>query len=413
MTATIAIAPIGLMVLLVILAVFVVLKSGRGIMWTAPGRRPRKRHIVTRIICGVLGVLILGAIGIGTWQEVRHIYEPAEDFEARTVSVPTMPAPPLPEPAEGRWWHKVERARLLLHFVTVDASSGRFRPVHVDEHEVRWPEDGAQEYGTRFELYGMKLDYGVSLDKIQAVRMDQGEPLALELYFHHRFAYAGAHGSGTSTGSRVIRETVGHWLDIGYGWRPANGPLSVAPPARPDLQVFCVVTLVAADDPLRQVAATEFVRDREAAMLEAMSGSGGGGRVARVGRFDRAVPARGVALGEHIGTSSLLLLAATVLLTQLFKRRSLAFAGVLACMVLYVAVLDRAALGAHLSRLRDEEATIATRLTACAQARHTFFYRETTREALEGVAEAEDTPPLLREAAVKTAAELMESDATR
>ena len=54
----------------------------------------------------------------------------------------------------------------------------------------------------------------------------------------------------------------------------------------------------------------------------------------------RQIPLRGFALMSLIGTSSLLLLLAAVLLAQLFAHRSVAFAGVLALIILYVAALQ-------------------------------------------------------------------------
>ena len=105
---------------------------------------------------------------------------------------------------------------------------------------------------------------------------------------------------------------------------------------------------------------------------------------------------RGLALMSFIGTSSLLLLLAAGLLTQLFAHRSVAFAGVLALIVLYVAALDRAVLNAHLDRLADTDATIPTRLIACTQAGHTFFYRDTCRRKVQSIAAANDSPEKLR-----------------
>ncbi|GAG29071.1 unnamed protein product, partial [marine sediment metagenome] len=75
-------------------------------------------------------------------------------------------------------------------------------------------------------------------------------------------------------------------------------------------------------------------------------------------------------------------------------------------LVFYVAVLDRAVLGAHLSRLNDTEAPLTTRLTACDSARDTFFYRQTARGNLEDLSRQDGAPKPLRAAAARIARSL-------
>jgi len=95
-----------------------------------------------------------------------------------------------------------------------------------------------------------------------------------------------------------------------------------------------------------------------------------------------------------------------LLLSQLFVRRGLAYAGVLACIVLYVAVLDRAVLAAHLDRLEDGQAPLPARLTACQQLPYTFFFRETALGRLTAVSEDDSAPEQLRTRAGALALEL-------
>jgi hypothetical protein len=104
-------------------------------------------------------------------------------------------------------------------------------------------------------------------------------------------------------------------------------------------------------------------------------------------------------LAIHAGVASLLLLVAAALLAQLFARHSVAFAGVLACVILYAAALDRAVLGTHLGHLADPSAPIATRMTACAGTTCTFFYRKTAQAALHRLEGDDSAPGVLREAA--------------
>jgi len=118
-----------------------------------------------------------------------------------------------------------------------------------------------------------------------------------------------------------------------------------------------------------------------------------------MGHPDEHAPAPGLALAGHIGISALLLMLAALLLTQLFARRSLAFVGVLAAVVLYVAALDRLALGTHLSHLRDPGEPVRARITACCHASDTFFYRKTALARVRAVADDPQTPLALRDVA--------------
>ena len=74
----------------------------------------------------------------------------------------------------------------------------------------------------------------------------------------------------------------------------------------------------------------------------------------------------------------------------------------MAALVLYVAVLDRLALGAHLRRLSDPQAPLKTRLVACAHASDTFFYRRTALRQVRELSQDSETPEALRPGAAKT-----------
>jgi hypothetical protein len=175
-------------------------------------------------------------------------------------------------------------------------------------------------------------------------------------------------------------------------------PLSVVTGATRDLQAFAFVAVVADDDPLKAVPLDEFLQSRQPELAGLLRDSSRHSKNSRHDYSDN-VPARGFALAGHIGASSLLLFVAAILFAQLFTRRNLAFAGVLAGVVLYVAALERIALGVHLSKLADPQAPISSRLTACREAPGTFFHRGTARRELQSVAADTKAPPALRAAA--------------
>ena len=97
----------------------------------------------------------------------------------------------------------------------------------------------------------------------------------------------------------------------------------------------------------------------------------------------------------------LTLLIAVALLTQVFTRRGVAFALILAGTILYVAALDRAVLATHLSRLDNASAPVAERKIACAEATGTFFYGKTAIERFDAVVKDPGAPMALRELAAQ------------
>jgi hypothetical protein len=177
------------------------------------------------------------------------------------------------------------------------------------------------------------------------------------------------------SGGITCRRGVEHVGDF-TSYYQMKHPLSIVCGPVVSRHVLLVVTPVADDDPLVEMPAAAFARSRREDFPLVTQGQAHG-LFGRHRHADYDVPVRALAFAIHVGTSALALLAAAVLLAQLFRRRSLALAGTLALTALYVAVLDRAALGAHLSRLEDKEASPAVRLAACAHAADTFFHRRT------------------------------------
>ena len=102
-------------------------------------------------------------------------------------------------------------------------------------------------------------------------------------------------------------------------------------------------------------------------------------------------------------------MAAAVLLAQIFKRRGLAFAGVLTLVILFVAALDYSVLDTHLEHMNDTDASLTTRTTACWQASGSFFYSNTALLEIEAVAENDGAPKVLRDKAALAAYQLRKS----
>ena len=394
-----ATAPI-LLILIVLLVVAVWVTRGRR-LFMAAGRRPRKRHVVTRIICASVGVAILIAVGVGTWLEVGRCYAAAEAAAAAKVSVPTGPAPALP-PLEP--FKSVERARLLIHILFVEVSLAGTKPLGVMEFDVHWPADRDRNFAAHLEFKGIKATYRFSVNDVRSPYTGEREH-GWEVRLEGQWDYRWQSGSrrGTSSGGTALGPAA-HLSQAGWGDRRLRRPLSVLPRVSLDVHALRFVTRAAEDDPLKQVPLGEFFRARAQQAQQLVDKHLRHAPLARWRGPGEGPP--GVAFAGQVGIASLLLLVAAVLLTQLFRRRELAFAAVVLALVFYVAVLDRAVLGAHLSRLNDPEAPLTTRLMACDSARDTFFYRQTARGNLEDLARQEDAPKPLRDTAARIARSL-------
>ncbi|MHC4249017.1 MAG: hypothetical protein ACYS9X_07810 [Planctomycetota bacterium] len=394
---------IGMLLPLAVVAliVFLIVRAtrGGGAFRAFATRRPRKRRLVTRIVCGSLGGLILLAVTVGTFREVGSVYATDDEAAGLKLRVPTKELK-LPEKPAGRHSDELEDARLLFAIVIAERRGGEWIPVRADEHELRFPEDRGVSLAGRMDVHGRTVSYDFRVDKVLATE----DRTALDLLGGH-MRFSVDRWSSRSGGMRY--EPVAHIHDVGGGWQHAKSPLSIALGPTPELHAFHVATFVSADDPLTSVPAAELIRSRRAEFRRATRqlDAGYGPRIFS----DEDIPLRGFAAATHFGVASLLLLVAAILFSQLFARKGLAFAGTLAGVVLFTAVLDRAALGSHLSRVEDKEALLAARMTGCVHAADTFFYRGTAGSRLRSVLEDDATPGALRDLAGEIEIELDKS----
>ena len=406
-----------LALVIAVLVIFAVVFGAGRRLRLMPGRRPRPLHLVVRIICGSLGALIVGAIAVGTLKEAQSVYAPGGANAAATVHVPTKPAPPLPVPKKDSDVRAIDKARLLVQLVLVDRSGPQPAAIEVQEFQLRWPEDRGKEFGRRMTVkQGRRttvLTPAFALTELESRR--EYETKEVELQGHGisltNFVTTADTWSATgSTGGPPIFGVVQRMWCATAPSEPGNDPLSVvrnvAPAQRLELMGF--MTLLAQDDPLKPVSLDEFLKSKEGAMGGVSRA--GGVHSTRSEDWVHRMPMRGFLLAEHTGLSALLLLVAAILLSMCFARRGLAFAGTLAAMVLYVALLDRVVLGVHMSKLEDAKAPVGVRCTACIQASDTFFYRETARERIQAVGEDAKASAPLREQAKTVLGEMKQQD---
>ena len=361
-------------------------------------RQPCKRHIVTRIICGMLGVAILVAVGFGTWSEAQSGYETGLARTLPSIHLPTREVPALPIPTTDNPRPEVESARLLMHLVVVEGPAEAFRPVYAHEFEIQWPADKGLNFTHSFSLEGIMIDYEYAIESLGAKREtpDNNKP-SLMASWTRSLRYERWDGSGSRSGSGTGNTNVQYEGGVGYGIEPLRNPLSTTRGAYVgQLQALLFTSLVSKDDPLREAPVGELI-SKNASFIR--NNLGAEFRENSSARIPSDISSKGVALAMHLGISTLILLAAAALLTELFTHRALAFVGVIAGVVLYTAALDSMVLSTHQRHFEDADASIETRLFACSQIPSTFFYRETARESLARLAADEHAPEVLRNCA--------------
>lgn len=334
-------------------------------------RAPRRRHPILRALCAILGFGLLAAVAVGTWLDARADYAD-EAAPAATLRLPSRPSPlpssipPAPESVD------LDKGRFLLHVVVVQESLDEVGPVQAVEYELRLPEDRGKEFRPSLELPGYGVEFSFSVDKIQAGREDG--TVVLNPWGDHSLTLR--RRLGTSSSSGTLHGV--HVRFVGHEPRVKN-LFSISPGAARSYSLFVLPTLVADDDPLRRAAAAELMREKEGLLRAALKRDGRSLRT----RAGVESDAPGVSLMDQVGATSLLLLLAAVLLSQVARRKSLAFAGWLAAIVVLAGAMDRAALGLHASRLENAQAPVRDRRRACARMADTFFFRKTARDRVE------------------------------
>jgi len=403
----IALAPI---IVVICLATLVLAFRFRGRWFIPRRRRAKKRHLVTRLVCGLLGAGIVAAVGVGTWQTVRAAYAPPRGAGV-AVRAPTLPPPPVPVPPRRGREQDIPDARVLVTFLIADRAGGMCRPVHSEQFDVRLPADKGHKYGAAFRFPHLRGYYRFTIDRVFAARSDgDGGEVFYDGSdeFHVRSFDSSSHGSGFYR----HRGTVGHLgaLYVGEAAKALSDPLSVVPPVRRQYDAFVVRTLLAAGDPLKDVPLAEFVAGRRESLKAAAADDDTWRPYSRRRRqpavSDLPAGVGGIRLAAHVGVAGLLLVVATLLLAQLSTRRAAVWVVLIIAATAYTVALDRAALAEHLSVLSNAATPLADRLTACDQAGRTFFYRQTALTALARQAGDAGAPAALRDAARHGAEEL-------
>lgn len=363
-------------ILILLLASAAVFGMSRRWGWASPGRRPRSRHWITRLICGALGGGLVVAIAVCTIAETRRVYAEPVPMEFR---IPTLPPP------EIRNDHKpLQKGRFLLHVVIVSWFEGAMMPLEGLSYDLHWPQDADRSFNSTFQSGGVKVNWELSLSEIRSYRYKDESMLDVNGSWNLR-AKGPNFSSATSGGLHFPA------LDRIYSSRDQVSFFSLARWGDGSVAILLDLTPVREEDPLKGGTFEDLlaIRGNEVWTNQASAG---------LSEFPRgsgsAAPAQELIL--VLQGNLLILLAAAILLAQLFQRRSLGFVKTAACLLLFVGALDRVVLRVHESRLREGGAPVEQRLVACGHLPSTAFFRKTALRDLEVTASDQASPPALR-----------------
>ena len=328
-------------------------------------RRARKRHIITRLICGAAGVGILIAVGIGTWVQIEASGARIAAATGTSLHLPTQPPPEIRKDT----YDPNTPVRFLFHILLVDSTTGEARILEAREMDSRLSDAGTTPGSGKdcaFRIGRREVGFSLCFDSLNVTFDGNGAPVF----------------NATGDNSISVRAPDIAWGDSLYNWAVEDqyvtafpvgdrfrrtDPLSVVPQGSEGrgLRLLLLVDRVTLEDPLKKVSLSEFAKaraDRIGELLaHARSYSLGSGRARWGAPEPRGLPGI-VMLARFVGPAGLLLAVAAGLLAQLFVRRPLALAGLLAVMVLYVAGMDRLVLRKHLSVARDTNASVVARI---------------------------------------------------
>lgn len=352
--------------------------------FSSAGRRPGRRHWITRTVCGVLGASIVVALAAITFRDACRAYvEPAPT----AFKVPTLPPPGVKND-----YKPLQAGRFLLHVAVVSGTGGAQVPLYGKTYELQWPRDAGRSFHSSLESGGVKFNWQLEISELRRYQYKSEERLEVQGSRNLRARAPDFMSSGS--GGLHFPEAVG----IGRNTEAAAF-FSIARPASDARLVFLLdLTPVRDEDPLRPGALDDVLAIRgtgrwAAEMAVALSGTRR--------RADTGSPAG--ALVWRLQANLLVLLAAAILFAQLFRRRSLGFVKAAACLLLFVGALDRGVLRIHQSRLKDEGRPLQQRFVAGSLLPSTSFFRKTALRDLDETAADEGAPEPLRDLARRLA----------
>lgn len=388
--STLILAPIVLLVILFVIGTTVGVAARR-----VKYARSDHYHWVARVLCAVLALAALAAVGVGTWRGAIATLTP----EPVGVSLPTRPPQPLPKAKASRTQVDLGPSKLVGTVLLVRKLQDRLLPICGESRSLDWPTQGAAELV--FQGESGDCSYKVRMDLSEFGRWNANEELRVM-----RGVEVQRRGTNwSSSGGLQLNLDTFEMEDFGNrGDMLEHSPLSLIPVASGrDLFLLVHLTRADRDDPLRQMSASQWLGDETKGVPRNLHGSGHSGG----GSMTTNTPP-GIQMAIFLGPSVWLLLLAAAVGSGLFRRgrRALGFAGLMVAMVLYAGLLD-AVVMQHRARVASEVSQPeSVRLSALENLRRgTFFHAGRAAETIRKMAADPSTPPALRAAAEALGAE--------
>ena len=363
-----------------IFVLLAVITTGIGLTRRSPARRtpyrPQRRPLPVRIACAVIGIGILAALWFETARESRLAYQPADRQSPQLqVQAPARP-PPATLPAAGP-------QRYLFTAVVLDRLTGPTfnTPLWAESFTMDWPtKPEASSVSKQWKTGDLQLRLVVRLTPTS-----DGQPsgdIRVEMKVEMKWArpLKQLAQSTSTSGINLNPKPEGdcafatdlpaqarrNWMAVGTA-RPAD-----------DRKLVLIVHRLAPDDPLQSISWEAFAKICRASLNTTMEPP--------PQRFDpfnqeNRTPAA-LRLAKSMGFPFLAALLAAAALGQLFVHRTWARTGLALGSVLFLVQLDRMALQTHLSHLRNRQAPLHDRQVAAFNSRQTFFFQQTSEEAL-------------------------------
>ena len=357
--------------------------------------RPDHYHWIVRVLCAVLMLAALVAVGVGTWRGTGA----ALDAPALRVSVPTHAPQPLPSGTKPYDRVDLGPTKLIATVLLVRQLQDQFVPISGESRTLDWPAKGNSELVFQGESAGSS--YNLRMNLSEFLRWNPTEQIRAS--------------NGVSVEKRGRNWSSGGGMELkldtleveefgGFRDELHHAPLSVIPVlSNENLRLLVHLTRADRDDPLRQVSVADWL-GAEATNLprDEHNSHSSYGR-----QLDQGTPP-GIRMMTFLGPSAILLLLASVVGSALFPRRwrALGLTGLLTCMVLYAGLLDGVVMQRRERVATDDSQTEALRASALESLhRGTFFHTGKATAKLREIAAAPRTPAAIRAVAAALAAE--------
>lgn len=350
------ILPWLLATLLILCVILIAARSYRPLI-----RKPTKQRIALKVIFGTVGIGVLIAFAANTLISADNSYKAPSGPEYK-VLVPLNDPAPIPEPTSDDK-EEIKKMRLLVHMVICKTFPSNF-PVNAKVFDIQWPRDRNNDLKWELTLDDEHVKTILSINSISSVKSDN-----TKLYIK------GSRSVSMSSASRS--------MNCSGSFNSEDFNKSQPQRISEQWQDYVFFTPILDNDPLKEISLADFLKMHS-------------NKLKRVESSVQISDPSLFSIMNHLGLFGLLLIVSTICLAQLFPHKVLGFAGVLAAVVIFTAILDRITLSEHLARVKDKSLPIETRMSACDKSANTLFYPKTCRKEMADIADDSSAPEDLR-----------------